>query len=283
MISNVELRRKPGGEAVFVPPSHVVTDLSAYEVAEIPDDTTARRFVEAFHYSASFPAARERGGLYHCGQLVGVAVASYPMNDAVLSVLPCDRLEGAELGRLVLKFEGASPFNLASWFVSRWTEILKRKGYKGLVSFADPVPRLDAKGTKVFKGHVGTLYSALSAPFLGRTDKRTLRLLPDGTVLSARALSKIRSRDQGWRYSVDMLVKHGATPPANGEDLRLWLARELPRVTRTLRHGGNLRYCLPLDSALRRSVEKAVEKTGRSPRKYPKFDLAGGLVMPEGT
>ena len=38
-------------------PAGEVIDPRRFEVAPIPDDTTARAFVEAHHYSASYPAA----------------------------------------------------------------------------------------------------------------------------------------------------------------------------------------------------------------------------------
>ncbi len=44
-----------------------------------------------------------------------------------------------------------------------------------------------------------TCYQAISAIFLGRTELRTIRLLPDGTLLNDRTIQKIRSGEQGWR------------------------------------------------------------------------------------
>lgn len=277
MLTDLEQRHLPGGRSVFVPRERNAFNPADYEVAEIPDDTTARAFVERFHYSRSYPAARERGGLFLHGRLVGVAVASQPMSDKVLDVLPCAREEGAELGRLVLSLDGASPFNLTSWFVTRWLQLLKKKGYAGLVSFADPVPRKDASGAVVFPGHVGVTYASLSAPFLGRATPRTLRLLPDGTVLSARALSKVRQRERGSRYVVEQLVAVGARRPAEQEDLLAWLHEVMPRVTRTMRHGGNLRYVLPIDPAVRR----ALCPRGKRQLPYPRFDANRGVVMLE--
>jgi hypothetical protein len=79
-----------------------------------------------------------------------------------------------------------------------------------------------------------------------------LRLLPDARSFSARAASKIRSRERGWEYAVEQLVAHGATAPTAGEDLRPWLAAQLPRITRTMRHQGNYRYLLGLTEGARR-------------------------------
>ena len=81
---------RPAGEPI---------DPRRYEVAPIATDNPAKAFVVAHHYSASFPAARARFGLYRGGELVGVAVLSQPMRDEVLAGLPGDRAERAELGR----------------------------------------------------------------------------------------------------------------------------------------------------------------------------------------
>lgn len=44
-------------------PAGEIISTHRYEVAEIPDDLTAKGFVLAHHYSASYPAARFRIGL----------------------------------------------------------------------------------------------------------------------------------------------------------------------------------------------------------------------------
>lgn len=279
MITNVEQRWREGGRSVFVPPSHVVTDLSAYEVAEIHDDTTAREFIVRHHYSRSYVAARERGGLYLRGRLVGVAVASHPMNNAVLASLPCDAAEARELGRLVLAFDGASPFNLASWFLSRWFDLLRAKGIRGLVSFADPVPRTDTAGVTTHVGHVGTVYQGSNAAYDGRGTARKLRLLPDGSVFSDRALSKIRAQERGSRYAEEILVQAGAQP-RNGEDPRAWLETQLPRVTRRLTHGGNFRYLIGLDTKMRKAIVKQCEAKYGKMLAYPKIDIAPTTLQP---
>src|SRR5262245_59609071 len=49
-----------------------------YDVAAIATDREAKAFVERHHYSASYPAARFRFGLYRQAELVGVAVFSVP-------------------------------------------------------------------------------------------------------------------------------------------------------------------------------------------------------------
>jgi len=168
-----------------------------YEVAELAGDREAKAFILAHHYSAYYPSARVRFGLFTRGCLVGVAVFSHPCNDRVLtSVFPLSPLDSVELGRFVLL--DSVPANGESWFLTRTFECLRRKGLSGVVSFSDPVPRTKADGTIVHRGHVGICYQATSATFLGRTEPRTIRLLPDGTLLNDRTIQKIRSGEQGW-------------------------------------------------------------------------------------
>src|SRR4051794_33030928 len=66
-------------------PAAEVIRTSEYEIAGIHGDTEARDFVLAHHYSGAYPAARFRFGLYHHGDLVGVAVFSHPSNDKTLT------------------------------------------------------------------------------------------------------------------------------------------------------------------------------------------------------
>lgn len=153
-----------------------------------------------------------------------------------------------ELGRLVLLED--VPANGESWFIARCFDLLRRRGYAGVISHADPVPRTASDGRLVFPGHVGTIYQASNAVYTGVATARTLRLLPDGSVFSERSMSKIRARERGWRYAVDQLVAAGA--PSPGDDLRAWLPLALRLATRTLKHSGNLRYLF----GLTRSVAK---------------------------
>jgi hypothetical protein len=74
-----------------------------FDVAEIPDDITARNFIREHHYSGSMGAARVRVGLYRHGVLVGVAVFSHPCSDAVLTrTFSVPAASAVELGRFVL-------------------------------------------------------------------------------------------------------------------------------------------------------------------------------------
>lgn len=253
--------------AVFVPPS-VVFEPRRYEVASIPDDKTARAFVVENHYSGTFPAARERFGLYEGAELVGVAVFSHPTNDKVLQRLPCDRLEGVELGRLVLL--DRVPFNAETWTIARCFELLKRDGYRGVVSFSDPCPRFcDGQAEPVFPGHVGGVYKASNAVYAGRATARTLRLFRrDGRVFSARTMQKIRKAERGWESAVVMLQGYGAGPldlAADDETRRAWLARWTATLTRTMKHTGNLTYTFGLDARTKRMLPASLP--------YPKIDI----------
>ena len=177
-----------------------------YEVAELAGDRESKAFILTHHYSAFYPSARFRFGLFTGGELVGVGIFSHPCNDRVLTrVFPVSASESVELGRFVLL--DTVPANGESWFLARAFECLRRKGLAGIVSFSDPVPRTRVDGTIIHRGHFGLCYQATSATFLGRTEPRTVHLLPDGTVLNERAIQKIRAGEQGWQYAAALLVE----------------------------------------------------------------------------
>lgn len=222
---------------------------SEYDVGVLEDDATAKAFVLEHHYSGSYPAARARMGLFHRGELAGVAVFSHPCADKVLTnVFHAPAASAVELGRFVLL--DRVPHNGETWFLGRAFELLRARGdLVGVLSFSDPMPRSNGAGRLVFPGHVGTIYQAHNGRYLGRGTARTLRLLPNGAVFSSRAASKIRAGERGWAYSVALLVEHGAPSPsclrsgvADPEELRAWLPRALAAVTRTTRHPGNHKY-----------------------------------------
>jgi len=262
VISPVDQRHRDG-RVVFVPPS-VVFDPRGFEIAAIPDDKAARAFIELHHYAHSYPAALRRFGLYAPGgALVGVAVFSVPTNDLALRPLPGSPRESMELGRFVLLDDVA--FNGETYFLARCLDALRREGVVGVVSFSDPEPRTTAAGELVFRGHVGQIYQARSAVYLGRATPRTLRLLPDGKVFSDRAAQKIRAQERGWRAAAGELQGYGADAPLASEDPRAWLTTALSRVTRTRRHGGNHKYIFPLCRAARGAMPKVK-------RPYPRFN-----------
>jgi hypothetical protein len=224
---------------------------SEYEVAPIVE-REAKAFVTTHHYSRSYCAARLRYGLYRKGTLAGVAVFSHPVRDSVLTnVFPtgCAQ-DSVELGRFVLSDH--VPGNGETWFLARCFSFLRRERLVGVVSFSDPLPRTNQAGETVFPGHIGTIYQAASAAYLGRATPRTLHLLPDGSVLSPRALQKIRRQECGHAYAEALLLRQGARPRHPDESGRAWLREVLPRLTRPFRHPGNHRYAWPLQSSAER-------------------------------
>ena len=265
MLTNVSQRWRAGRDKYR--PAGEVIDTSKYEVAPItvngkPADKPAKDFVQKHHYSGTMPAARERVGLYRGGIMVGCAVFSVPCRMSVLDCLPCPRDAAVELGRFVLLDD--VPGNGETWFLARCFEYLRREGYEGVVSFSDPMPRTDATGRIVFKGHLGGIYQSSNAVYAGRASARTQWLLPDGSVFSERAMSKVRGRERGWRYSVDQLVAHGAPQPSV-DDLAAWLREVKPLVLRPFRHAGNHKYLIGLTKSVKRRLPASLP--------YPKLNL----------
>lgn len=243
-------------------------DRARYEVALIAE-ADAKRFVVAQHYSGSYPAARLRFGLYCAEALVGVAVLSVPVNaKSLTSVFPglVPLAESIELGRFVLL--DAVPANGESFFLGQVFRLAAAHGIRGVVSFSDPVPRRAGDGRLVVPGHVGTIYQATNARYLGRGTARTLRLLPDGTVLNARSAQKVRSQEQGHEHIERLLVTHGAVARARGEDPTAWLGRALVQAgSRCVRHAGNHRYAFVVG---RTSTERRHVTLAMTGQPFPK-------------
>jgi hypothetical protein len=128
-------------------------------------------------------------------------------------------------------------------------------------------------GEIVHPGHIGTIYQAFNGVYLGRSSKRTLRLLPDGSVFSSRAMQKIRSQERGWRYASEVLRTFGAAR-LHG-DPAAWLKHWLPRITRTVAHPGNYKYAWPLTRVARKVLSASLS--------YPKhMPLFGAGLLPHG-
>lgn len=238
---------RPAGETIRT---------SDYDVTPI-SMAEAKKFVIQHHYSSSYPACRFRFGLFTKGALVGAAVFSNPMAPQVLTnVFPGDPQDSAELGRFVLL--DSVPANGESWFKARCRELLKREGLCGIIAFSDDVPRTRADGSVLFAGHLGIIYQASNAIFLGRGSAGTLRLFDDGTVFSARSISKIRNHERGWEYSTELLVQRGAPQP--GIEPKAWLEEWLPKLTRKLRHPGSLKYAWSLSRSIRLPISQPYPK-----------------------
>lgn len=214
------------------------------------DQSAAKRFVTHHHYSGSFPAARVSVGLFSAsrGKLLGVAVFGVPMNQRVIpKYLGVEASAGVELSRLVLLDE--VPGNGESWFVARAFRILmsEKPEVLGVVSYCDPVPRYTAAGAAVLPGHVGTVYQALGASYCGRSRARSLLVGSDGTVISDRSLSKIRSNDQGWEYASEQLLRMGGPARRAGESGASWVGRvKRSGCLRQVSHPGNHVYAFAI-------------------------------------
>lgn len=261
----------PGGVPSWKRPCDGGFDPDRYGVAPLGEDD-ARQFVIAHHYSRSYPAAVLRYGLFDLTTaspaLAGVAVLSVPASKRVLTkafphLEPYE--QSLELGRFVLA--DPVPANGESWFLARCSRLAAEAGLRGLVMFSDPVPRTRADGMLVMPGHVGVIYQAVNAVYTGRATRRTLTLLPDGTVFSARSAQKIRRQECGHEYAERTLIAWGARPPRTGEKPAAWLAAALGDVhARRLRHPGNHRYLFRLGT--RRERTRTV--IALRPRPYPK-------------
>lgn len=240
-------------------PAGEVFDTSRAHVEPI-DEAQAKAFTIRHHYSGSYPAARCRVGLFvkrsaFAGEsLAGVAIFSVGMNPgAVPAWFPgIEASRGVELGRFCLLDECEA--NAETWFQARalrWAAQLL-PGLDVVLSYCDPVPRTALDGSKVFPGHLGTIYAAGNAQRLGRATPRTLKLLPDGRVASERALSKLRTDDQGAAYALQLLTRAGAPRRGVGESGADYLKR-LGRegFFRRLRHPGNVVYAWDLRKAKR--------------------------------
>lgn len=248
-------------------PAGEVIDTSSYEVAVIASDKVAKAFIARHHYAGSgVPPLRRRFGLYRSGELVGVAGFSVPQNKFTYKLLPGERPECADLGRLVLLDD--VPANGETWFLARCFEALRAEGFRSIVSFSDPIPRTNRDGGLSFTGHIGTIYQASNAIYMGLSKAETKFLLPDGTTIPSRSLAKIRKLDSGWQKAVAKLVAFGACPldPAR-QDPVAWVSRWRDAVCRPFKHSGNHKYAWALQRADRRQLRRTLTSLP-----YPKMN-----------
>ena len=233
-------------------PAGEVIQTSRYEVALIEGDADAKSFVQRHHYSGTYPAARVRMGLYRGADLVGVAVFSVPANNRVIpAYFPgFEAGEGVELGRFVLLDD--VPGNGETWFLARGFELLKRAKpeLRGVLSYSDPVPRRDESGAVILPGHVGTIYQAHNARYMGRSCSRTQLIDRQGRIMSARALSKVRLRESGFDYALAQVIEATGIKPKRGECMSAYVTRATAQLRR-VRHPGNHAYIWSLDRRVR--------------------------------
>lgn len=239
-------------------------DARRLAVDVIDTHKVAGPFVRAHHYAASIPVTRLSVGLFADGaggrpELVGVCVFSHPVNDASVpkNAGLTNPRTACDLGRLVvLDSQGC---NAESFLVARAFRLLRREKPEilSVISYADPVRRIDADGRVFMPGHVGGLYAVMAARYVGRSSLRTDLILPDGRPVSSRALSKIRNAECGQRYAIDDLLSAGARPLRHGEDRGEWLADlQQSGFLRRRRHPGCHAYVFPLTRAARHAASR---------------------------
>jgi len=134
--------------------------LPAYQIAPVARPQ-ARAYIEAHHYLRCAPRAPTVAlGLWHGPALIGVALIGVSCSEAARSFPfgPAYKAHVLELTRFHV-LDG-TPKNTESWFLARVRRRLDRRLW-GLLAFADPSA-----------GHVGTLYQASSALYLGQTRAR---------------------------------------------------------------------------------------------------------------
>lgn len=229
---------RPAGE-VLDPRRHGV---------EIIGESRAKAFVVGHHYSASYPAAVCRVGLFEVGkggsELVGVAVFGVPIQPKALTVhAGVDPKAGLELCRFVLL--DRVPGNGETWFLARAFRHLRaeKPNVRAVLAYSDPMERTTAEGLVVKPGHVGTIYKAFNGRRAGASSPRTLLLAPDGRVVSGRMLTKLRTGDKGAAYAYRLLLDLGAPRRFLGEGDEAYVARALrDGPWRRVRHPGNLAY-----------------------------------------
>jgi hypothetical protein len=253
-------------------PAHEPIDAGKFYVERV-DERAAREFVITHHYSKSFPAAIACYGLFerlapHHAQLSGVAVFSVSMQPRAADAYGARGEPFCELGRFVLLDEVAG--NGETWFMARALRQLgvdkqtasRSPKYTVCLAYSDPVPRTNIRGDVTHAGHVGHIYGAANAAYLGRSSPRSLWLTPDGTTLSPRAISKLRNDESGARYAYDMLISAGAPkidPMESGSDYVDRALREGP--FRRFRHRGNHAFIIPCGThSDRKRVREMVDK-----------------------
>jgi hypothetical protein len=157
--------------------------------------------------------------------------------------------------------------NAESWFVAACFHGLAVSGVRGVVAFADPLPRL-VEGSRVVAGDVGVCYQALNAVYTGRATPRTLTVLSDGSVLNERARQKVRAGEAGHQAVINRLIALGARRPQPGETPQLWLPQALRDAgAHNMRSLGCRRFVWPLGTT---RGQRADARIALPALRYPK-------------
>lgn len=252
-------------------------DPAQFHVEPLPKAAIARTFIEEHHYSRSMPVALACYGLYErtgCFQhaLAGVAVFSVPIQPRAAAAYGAGAARFCDLGRFLLLSEIGS--NAETWFLARALRLLQAErsnaenGPDLVIAYSDPMPRTDRTGQVHFNGHFGGIYRESSAIYLGRTKPRRLWLADDATVISDRAMSKLRNDEKGAGYAYQTILRHGAPRRRLGEKGADYVARALTEGPfRSLRHRGNHAYAFPLGSHVnRRDLRQKLDRNLEKPR-----------------
>lgn len=237
-------------------------------------------FIVTNHYAGSFPQMRVMVGLFRArdGMLAGVATFGNVKADQAKKYGAVGLDDILELNRFVLL--DSVPGNAETWFLARATELAREvhafRGFtlKVLLSFSDPVARRDTAGFLTMPGHIGNIYQAFNALFVGRSSPKVLHLDARGVAPDPRMISKIRSLDQdypevGAPSAARRFVEENNAPPRKkDEGYAEWVKRSLASSAfRRLPHEGNLTYLWPFGTKAfqRQLVEKFPER-----QPYPK-------------
>lgn len=192
------------------------------------DPKTCKSIIREFHYSnSSGKTGVLFGGLTHrlSGRIMGACIWNTPAFGSARWVsdrVGCHRTEVVSLSRLAI--DDRVPRNAASFILSRSFKILRSKGYKAAVTFADPL-----------HGHSGQVYSASGWVSAGRGGDAFNWTDPSG---------KMRSR------------KHGDGRPYNRAEMEAmgWTRQKSP---------GKFRFLYAIDRSLLTRVQ-AVSDSFRS-------------------
>jgi hypothetical protein len=216
----------------------------------------AKGFVERHHYSRSFPARRYSFGLFHGRTLVGVAVFSVPMSQAIIpKYCGTEPNAGVELGRFVLL--DSVPANGETWFLSRAFKLLP-DSILAVLSYSDPLPRKSLAGQLVKPGHVGTIYQAANAAYFGQNRPSTIYLADNGEIVSRRALSKLKNGERGRDHVREMLTDL-VGPKLRGESDAGYVER-IKHSLRAIRHPGNHTYAWALNKRIKITSKQTYPK-----------------------
>jgi hypothetical protein len=223
---------------------------------ELIDELDAKRFLVRNHYagSESYPATELRIGLYRADglgspRLVGALVFAEPQSKgAIPKWTGLEERQGTTLARLALLDEVEA--NGETWFLRRAFRLLQERipDVRAVVSYSDPVARVNAQGVRYKPGHIGRIYKAHNGLYRGTTKRDDCYLLPDGQVFAPRSLSKLRNSERGAAGVERKLRKLGAPPRLVGESDRDYVYRLVrgDLFLRRRRRPGNHVYTWPI-------------------------------------